>query len=177
MAQEILQQLELAHGQVEQVLASRRPTCHEIQLQVGSLQPEHLGRSTAAKERANPSQELRQRERLDEVVVGAAVQPEHAIVHTVPGGQNEDWCVDLALPQGLEDLDSAAARKHEIQKDQVEGFGVGAKEPVLPGRRHHDVIVLRLERRFENLRQFPFVFDDQDPHLHRHVIDGRLARP
>ena len=66
-------------------------------------------------------------------------------------------------------------RAHAVSY-QVEGFGVGAKETVLPGRRHHDVIVLRLERRFENLRQFPLVLDDQDPHLHRNVIDGRWAR-
>jgi hypothetical protein len=70
----------------------------------------------------------------------------------------------VPLPEGLQDFESAAARKHHIQHDQIERFGVRAEEPIFARGRHHHVVVLRLKRRRENLGQLGFVFDDEDPH-------------
>ena len=70
----------------------------------------------------------------------------------------------MPLPQGLQDFESVAAREHQVQHNQVEHLGIGAEEPVFAGRGDHDIVVLGLQRRCEDVRQFSFVFDDQHPH-------------
>ena len=54
--------------------------------------------------------------------------------------------------------------QHQVQDDKVEDLGIRAKEAVLTGCRNHDVVVLRPQRRLDDLREFSFVFDDQDTH-------------
>ncbi len=81
----------------------------------------------------------------------------------------------MPLPQRLQDLESAPPGQHQIQHDQVEHFGVRAEEPVLAGRRHDDVVVLRLQGRREHLGQLPFVFDDQ--HTHGEACYRAAPRP
>jgi len=164
MSKQILQQLEFARGQIEQSLTARGAARHEVQLQVGSLQTKDIGRPATAKQGANPREQLRQREWLDQVIVGTQVEAEHAIVHAVTGGQNQDWRLDVPLPQRLQDFESAPTWQHQVQDDEVEHLRIRAKEPVFTSRRHDDVVVLRLQRRREDLREFSLVFDDQDTH-------------
>jgi hypothetical protein len=70
----------------------------------------------------------------------------------------------LPLPEGLQDLESASTGQHQVEDDQVEHLGIGAKEPLFASPGADDVVVLRLQRSGKNLRQLAPVFDDQNPH-------------
>ena len=131
VTQQILEQLELPRGQVEEPLAADGAPAHQIHLQVGRLQTKRLRRTAAPQQRPNPRQQFRQRKGLDEIVVRAEIQAEHAIVHPVAGGQDQHRRVDVPLPQRLQDLEAAPSRKHDVEHDQVEGLGIRAKKPVL----------------------------------------------
>ena len=70
----------------------------------------------------------------------------------------------MPLPQRLQDFESAPTWQHQVQDDEVEHLRIRAKEAIFTSRRNHDVVVLRLQRRRDDLRVFPLVFDDQDTH-------------
>src|SRR6476660_1761729 len=80
MAQEVFEQFELARGQIDQSVCADHPPGDEIQLQVPNLQTEGVGRASPSEERPDPREKLRQREWLDEVIVGAEVEAEHTVV-------------------------------------------------------------------------------------------------
>src|ERR1019366_1087750 len=83
MTQQVFKQLKLAGRQLEEPFATYRPSRHQVQLEVRGLQTKDFGRTTAAQQRPNSSEELRQREGLDQVVIGAQIQAQDTVIHTV----------------------------------------------------------------------------------------------
>ena len=164
MPKQVFQELEFSGRQVKRTVSACGTARHEIELQVCRFQPQDFRRSTAPQQRADARQELGQRERFDEIVVGAEVESEHPVLHTVTGGQDEDGRLDAPVPQRPQDFKAVPPGEHHVEHDEVERLGIRAKKPVFAGRRHHHVIVLPLQRGREDLRQLPFVFDDQDTH-------------
>ncbi len=164
MTQQILEQLELADRQVEKAIAPDGAPRHKVQLKVGRLQTKDLGWTAPTEQGANAREQFRKRKWLDQIIVGAQIQSEHAVLHAVARGQDENWCLKMALSQRLQDLEPAAAWKHEVQDDQIEGLRIGPEEPVIAGRRDDDLVVLRVQGRAEHLGQFSLVLDDQDTH-------------
>ena len=71
-------------------LRSARRDCGIEQEVVDAKDFGRLGERRAAKERAQPSEQLAQREWLDDVVVGSRVETGDAIGHFVSRGQHED---------------------------------------------------------------------------------------
>src|SRR5437667_245455 len=67
----------------------------------------------------------------------------------------------LVAQQVLEQLKFAGG---EIKEHEVEDLSICPKKAVLASRTHHDVVVLGLQGRADNLGQFALVFDDQNPH-------------
>ena len=132
MTQQIFEQVELAGGELDRPIAADDAARDEVDLQVARLQPKHVRRPAAAEHRADAREQLGQRERLDQIIVGAQVQPAHPIVDAVARGQDQHRRLDLALPQRLQDLEPAAARQHQVEHDQVERFCVGAEKPSSP---------------------------------------------
>src|SRR5262249_53890615 len=172
MAEEVFEQLELSRGQIEQPVGAVRPTGHQIQLQVGGLQPEDFRRPAAAQERPDAREQLGQCEWLDEIVVGATVETEYAVVDAVARRENEDRRLDTALPQSLQDFQTAAPRQHQIENDEVKRLGVGPIEAVLSGGSDGDFVVLPFQRRSKNPGDLPFVLDDENPHQ-RGMLPGQ----
>ena len=64
-------------------LAPRRVEC-----QVAAAQDCRALRAPASHERPQAGLQLGERERLGQVVVGAAVQPSHAVVHAIERGEH-----------------------------------------------------------------------------------------
>jgi hypothetical protein len=91
VAQEQFQQQELGLGQLDHPLAATDLVRDRIQGEVAVAQ--HLALpgavTRAAQQRPQPGLQLAQRERLDEVVVGADVKPFDAVIDGVPGGEHE----------------------------------------------------------------------------------------
>src|SRR3954466_256664 len=104
MSQQVLEQIELAAGEIDQPVAADDPTADEIELEIGDLEPQRVGRSATTQQGANPGEELRQRERLHQVVTGAEIEPEHAIVDAVARGENQDRGIDAPPTEGLQNL-------------------------------------------------------------------------
>ena len=74
-----------------------------VEPEVADLEPHRsLGRS-AAHERAQPREQLGEREGLREVVVGACVEPRHPVVDRVPGREHEHRRPDAVLAPATTD--------------------------------------------------------------------------
>jgi hypothetical protein len=164
LALQVLEQLELATGVVDRPIATNDSSGDEVHFEVGDFEPKNLGRTTAAQEGANPSEQLRQREGLHQIVVGSSIQSKDSILDPVARRENKYRCLNVPLAERLENLEPAAAREHQIEHHQVEKLGIRTVEPVLTGGRHDHVVVVGLQGGRQHLRQFPFVFDDEDAH-------------
>ena len=132
-------------------------------------------RPAAPQERADAREELREGERLHEVIVGAAVEAADPIVDRVPGGEDEDGGLQPALAQCRQDLDAIAMGKHEIEHDAIERLVVDEKEAFLARGREADVVMLGFEAFTQGLRHLLFVFDDQHAHRAQHYIGASMA--
>src|SRR5437867_3371488 len=164
MTEQILEELELTDGQLEQPFAAYRPSRDQVELQVRRLQPKHFRRTTATQQGSNPREELREGKRLDQVVIGAQIQPKDAVVHAVASGQDQNGRLNVPLPERLQNLESVPSGQHQIENKQVEHFCISAKKPIFTGWGHYDVVVFRLQGRRDDLRQLALVFDDENPH-------------
>ena len=75
------------------------------------------GLTSAAKDGANPGDQLARIERLGQVVVSADLQAQDAIDRFASRGKQQDRDGGL-LPQRLQQLESGAPGKHHIQNNQ-----------------------------------------------------------
>jgi hypothetical protein len=80
---------------------------------------------------AQPGEELRERERLREVVVGAGVQPRDAVLDRVAGGQHQDRGPGPGLAELAADLEAVPPGEEDVEDDRV----------VLGRLRHPDGVV------------------------------------
>src|SRR6516164_9433674 len=74
MAQQVLEQLELPRCQLDRAAAPRDSARNEIHVEIADTEPERIRWTPAADQRPNAGQQFREREGLDDIVVGAAVQ-------------------------------------------------------------------------------------------------------
>src|SRR5262249_25204449 len=143
--QEVFEQLEFARGQVEQPVRSNGPVVDQVHFEVCRLQSAAFRGSTAAQQRANPGEELRQGEGRDQVVISAQIDATDAVVDAISGGQNQDRSVDTALPKGVENVEAVSTRKHQVEENEVENLSISTEKPILACRGDHYVVVLRLQ--------------------------------
>ena len=79
-----------------------------------------LGRWRGAAARG-PAPQLRHRERLDDVVVGAGRKPAHALALLAARGQHDDRqrCGLRPRPQASAELDAGKAGQHPVEDDKI----------------------------------------------------------
>src|SRR5438046_7484635 len=102
------------------------------------------------------------------MVVGAAIEAEDSILDRVTSGQHQHGRLEPALSERLQDLETAAAGKHDVENEEIEHLRVGLKESVLAGLGYYDVVVLGFQGGSEHLGQLALVFDDQHSHRLRY---------
>ncbi len=141
--------------------AARHLARHQVHLEVAEHQPRRIHGAAAPDQRADARHQLGEGERLHQVVVGAAVEAEHAVLHRVARRQHQHRRFQAALTQRGEDLEAAAAGQAEIEQNHVEGLGGDAEEGALPRPLHHHVEFLALEPFAEGVGNFLFVLDDE----------------
>ena len=95
------------------------------------------GRSTGAapRERPQPREQLGERERLGQVVVGAAVEPGDAVLDRVARGQHQDRRPDAVVAQPAAGLEAVDARQHHVEHDRVVLGRAGHPQRVLAAAR------------------------------------------
>ena len=82
----------------------------------------------ATGERADARDELGERERLDEVVVGARVERGDARLDGIARGEHEHRHVDARAAQLLEHVEAVAIRQAEIEDHQIEVAAQAARD-------------------------------------------------
>src|SRR5262249_13108000 len=109
-------------------------------------------------------EQLGERERLDQIVVRAAIESVHTIVDGVLRGEDQDGRLEPVLAERGQDFDTTAPGQHEIENYEVKGLVVHEEEPFLARGRDAYVVVLCLKPFTQGLGDFLFVLDDQDTH-------------
>jgi hypothetical protein len=91
---------------------------------------QHVGlrrRAAAPQDGAQPGLQLARLERLGEVVVGADLQPDHAVHRLAAGGQHQDRHVAGAA-QAAAEVEPVGVGQHEVEDHRVEAL---APQPCL----------------------------------------------
>jgi hypothetical protein len=164
--QEQLEQRELRARQLDHFAAALHLTGAGVELEVGEAKRLARAVARAPQQRAHAREQLFERERLGQVVVGAGVEPFHAILDLRPGGEHQDREPAAVPPDGAGDLEPVQAG-HEHVEDHRVGLGLRAEplERLVAVLGELDLVALQLQRAAERLAHRPFVVHDQDLHV------------
>ena len=122
-----------------------------------------LGRA-AAQQRPQPGQQDDVRERLGQVVVGAAVQPVGLVVLAVLGREHQHRHPVLLGPQLPHHPVAGEAGQHHVQDHRVVPAVPGQLEPGRPVAGHVHREALGLQPALQRRRQPRLVLHHQQPH-------------
>ena len=114
----MLEQVELLGGEPDGRLAPADLVGADVHQDVGVAERASRPRAAAAEQRPDPGQQLLVGEGLDQVVVGAAVEPAHPVGGGVARGQHQDRQVAFR-PQPPADLQAVDPGEHHVQDRQV----------------------------------------------------------
>src|SRR5690348_13015726 len=162
VAHEVLEQLELALGEVDPPLPARDLVRVGVEHEVADAQRRHAARRPAAQQRAHACQQLLALERLDEVVVSADVEALDAGLQRVARGEDQDRHLVAALAQAAGDVHAVEPGEAEVEDDQVGQEGMRLLEALDPVSCELDLIPLEAQRALEDLRDLLVVLDDED---------------
>ncbi len=96
------------------------PTGPEIEEQIAHPQQKVLRRLLAAQAQPYAGQQFVEGERLDHVVVGAALQARHDVAHAVARGEDDDGQGDTRLPQLAQYGQPVVPGEAEVEYEEVE---------------------------------------------------------
>ena len=71
---QILDQLEFTDGELDRLAAAHHLSSDEVELQIAHAKTQRLGHTAAAQQRPNARQDLFEGERLDQIIIGAAIE-------------------------------------------------------------------------------------------------------
>ena len=127
----------------------------------------------APQQRAQAGVELAQRERLDEVVVGAGVEAVDAVVDRVARGEHEHRGAVAGGAQPAADLEAVDARHHDVEHDRVDGALGERVERLLAVLGEVHVVAFERQRALQRGAHARFVVDHED--LHSHAPGAQLS--
>src|SRR5262249_31319229 len=164
MQRKIFEQRVLLSRQVNAPARASRRMVSGVQNQIGDL---HHGGSkipNAPQEGANSRQQFFKLERLDQIVVSAAVQTFDAVVNRVTRRQHENGRVDSARTQFAANLIAVFTRQHHVQNDQVVIVYLSLIERRLALRYDVDGVTFLAQPFGHKSGHARFVFDQQNSH-------------
>src|SRR5690554_2347988 len=113
IAGEQFQQLKFLGGQLYAAATTEHFTAVQVHDQVGHAYLTGDHGADAPQVGPDPGQQLLDRKRLDQVIIGAGIQAGDLVIHTVLGGQDDDGSVG-GLADAPGDLKSVEYRQHQI---------------------------------------------------------------
>ena len=126
-------------------------------------------RAAAPQDGADPSGELARGEGLDDVVVRAELEPEHAIDLLTPGGEHHDR--DVRLPADLpRQITPVAVGKHHVEQDEVRRLASERLARACERGCHLGFEPVTLEALRQWFRDGRFVLDQEDPGPHGSMV-------
>ena len=119
---------------------------------------------------AHPGQQLRELEGLDEVVVGACVEPRDDVELLIAGREDENRQLGTRRPEPPADLDPVDVRQAEVEDDQSHGRPSCADGGAADGEPLHGM-ALTLEHAHQPRGDGVVVLDEQ----HARRVHGRTV--
>ena len=132
-----------------------------VEHQVADPQRRHAARRPAAQQRPQAREQLLALERLDEVVVGADVEPLDARLERVARGEHQDRHVVAVLAQAARDVDAVEPREPEVEHDQVGQERVRLVERLHAVGGELDVVAVEAQRALQDVGDLLVVLDDE----------------
>ncbi len=132
-----------------------------------SCEAEHVGRlfvERAPEQGADASEQLLQRERLGQVVVGAGVQPLDAVADGVAGGEQEDRHAVALAPQAASDVQPVEARHHDVEHDRIGCATLDRRQRTVAVGGEGHLVAGQLEGALERLAHGAIVVCHEDEH-------------
>src|SRR6185312_4798707 len=167
--EEQLEQRELGPRQLDPLAAARHLARAGIELDVGEAERLAGAVAGAAQQRADAREQLLERERLRQVVVGAGVEPLDPVLDLRARGQHQDRNLAALAAQRPRDLEPVDARHQHVEHHRVGlRLVLEALERLRPVLGQLDLVALELERAPQRLPDGPLVVDHQD--LHRRIV-------
>ncbi len=157
--------------------AAARPAAGEIHPQVPGAQdgPSVGTRASPAQQGAEPGEEDDGGERLDEVVVGAGVQPLGLVVLAVLRGEHQHGRLHPRCAQGGADPVTVQTGEHEVQHDHHVIAGQGAFQSQPPVDDELDAVALGDQPTAQGGAELGIVLDNQDA-VHASKTCTRFSR-
>src|SRR5262245_49748913 len=175
VTQQIFEKFEFARCQFQSLIATRDLPCHKVYLQIAGFEAKNLFYPASTQECPNSGEKFRECEGLHQVIIATTIKPQDAILDGVLCRQNQDRSLHPAFAQRSKDLDPVSPWEHQVKHEQIEHLCVGAKESVLTGFRHHDIVVLPFKSFFQGSCHLSFIFDNKDTHVRFFLSVKRLA--
>ena len=118
-------------------------------------------------------------ERLAEVVVGAAIEAEHAILDLVPRRQENDRGESIDLSEASEQRQAVLPRQPPIEQDEIPPPGLQGLPGGSPVRRMLDNETLLPKSAHQVVGDVRLVLDHQDADSHQFFLipSSRLGSP
>jgi hypothetical protein len=128
MACQELEKCELPGSEADLMTAPAHAVGRRVELEIADRDPRSAVVDPPSSKGANPGPELRHRERLRQVVVGAAVQAGYPVGNAVERREHEDRLVETAIAQGRTDGEAIKPRQDHIEDHELVRIGVGKLE-------------------------------------------------
>src|SRR5512133_3571441 len=176
-AEQELQQGQLAGRQLDLGLAPPGPLGGGVQAQVAGLEHGRALAGAAPQQRPQPRHQHGVRERLGEVVVGAAVERLDLVQLALLGRQHEDRGPDAVAAQGRAQPVAVDAGQHDVQDDHVVRVLAGHPQPVGAVEGHVDRDPLGGQPVAEPGGQPPLVLHHQHPHPRSFLMPETILAP
>ena len=181
LAHEQGEEVELLARELQRLAVERHGARRRVELDGADLQRAGRrggrGGARAAQDGADAGDELARAERLDDVVVGAELEAQHAVGLVAAGGEH-DHRHALAVAQLAQQVEARAVGEHDVEEHEVGALAAGDLEPgrQRAGRLRAEALASEGFRQRNGDRLF--VLDEQHhPRLGVHaLIVGGLAR-
>src|SRR5665213_1596700 len=168
VAHQELQQLELAGGALDFLAGAHHRAAEQVHLQIRHPQPclgHILFGGAAPKQRFDPGQQLREGERLGEIIIAAGLEAQHAIIDGPKRAQDQYRGSHALFAQRPHHAQTIQMRQHAIGDQEVKGLFLRLFEPFAPiDRQGHGVTAL-LQPFEEKLGGLQVIFDQQQIHV------------
>ena len=163
VANQILQNLELAGQQFDDAAVAVCGARHKIELKVADAQDGFLHyRGAPSRQRLDAGEQLGKGERLDEIIVAARAQAPHPIVDLAERADNERRRGNPCFAQAPNDGEAIHRRQHAVDgHDRVARRTRQTKALVAAGR-EIDLVAARFEKIDNLLGGLSVVFNDQN---------------
>ena len=136
-----------------------------VEAKVADLDHDRPLTGGSAGERAQPREQLLERERLHQVVVGAGVEPFDAIIDCVASRQHQHRRPHILVAQSPANVEAVQAGQHHVEDDCVVRRRLRHPQPFFATPCGVGDVAFLAETAYEQLGELRLVLHDQHTHV------------